>query len=459
MSQMTAPTTIALRQAVATQTTESIELWLDVVEDPAERAHQLAALSKSEMRALGALLDADTGIELYESIDDQLAAQVLEKLPRERVAAFLDLLDSDHAGNVLREVDSARREEWLTALPLARAKVLRGLLSWPEHSAAAHMVPETLTVRPTMTAPEAVDAVRAHASQIRSDSRTGAYIYVTDDHDRLLGVVPFRNLVLAGADRTVDDLMDVDVIMLSPLTDQEEAAQLLIDHRLVALPVVDADRHLLGILTEDDAADIAEEEATEDAEKQGGSAPLEVPYLRASPLLLWRKRIVWLLVLFAAEAYTGTVLRAFEDELDAVVALAFFIPLLIGTGGNTGTQITTTIVRAMATKQVRFRDMPSILAKEMSTGVLIALAMAAAAVIRAWTLGVGPEVTLTVSLSVAAIVLWASLVSSILPLVLKKCRVDPAVVSAPMISTIVDGTGLLIYFTIAKLTLSQLAGL
>lgn len=455
----TKSSTPKLEQVLVAESIKDLTHWLETVEDPTERAHQLAELSKSQMRVLGDLLDADTGIELYESVDDHLAAQVLRQLPATRVAAFLDLLDSDHAGNVMREVDESTREKWLTALPAPRAAVLRELLSWPKDSVAAHMVPEALTVRPDMTAPEAVDAIRGHAAQMRSDSRSGAYIYVTDDDNHLLGVVPFRNLVLAAPDQTVDDLMETDVITLSPLTDQEDAAQLLIDHRLVALPVVDADNRLLGLLTEDDAADIAEEEATEDAEKQGGSAPLEVPYLRASPWHLWKKRIVWLLVLFAAEAYTGTVLRAFEDELEAVVALAFFIPLLIGTGGNTGTQITTTLVRAMATGQVRFRDVPAILVKELSTGMLIALAMAAAAMIRAWTLGVGPEVTLTVSLSVAAIVLWASFAASILPPLLKKCRVDPAVVSAPMIATIVDGTGLLIYFMIAKLTLSELAGL
>jgi magnesium transporter len=448
-----------LDDALASENAAAVGDWLQSVDDHGERAYQVAGLSRSQMRRLGELLDSESGIELYESVDDQLAADVLRQLPNARVAAFLDLLDSDHAGNVMREVDERTREAWLSALPLPRATVLRDLLAWPKHSVAAHMVPETLTVGPDMTAATAVDAIRGHAAQVRSDSRTGAYIFVTDDDNRLVGVVPFRNLVLAGADRTVENLMETDVLALSPLTDQEEAAQLLIDHRLVALPVVDADHRLLGLLTADDAADIAEEEATEDAERQGGSAPLEVPYLRASPWLLWRKRIVWLLVLFAAEAYTGTVLRAFEEELDAVVALAFFIPLLIGTGGNTGTQITTTLVRAMATGQVRFRDVPSILAKEMSTGVMIALAMAAAAVIRAWTLGVGAEVTLTVTLSVAAIVLWASFVASILPPLLKKCRVDPAVVSAPMIATIVDGTGLLIYFTIAKMTLSQLAGL
>ncbi|BBY88038.1 magnesium transporter MgtE [Mycolicibacterium tokaiense] len=450
---------LRLNDALASEDTVAVADWLQAVDDHSERAYQVAGLSRSQMRRLGGLLDSESGIELYKSVDDQLAADVLRQLPAARVAAFLDLLDSDHAGNVMREVDDRTREAWLSALPLPRARVLRDLLAWPKHSVAAHMVPETLTVGPAMTAATAVDEIRGHAARVRSDSRTGAYIFVTDDDNRLVGVVPFRNLVLAGADSTVENLMETDVLALSPLTDEEEAAKLLIDHRLVALPVVDADRRLLGLLTADDAADIAEEEATEDAERQGGSAPLEVPYLRASPWLLWRKRIVWLLVLFAAEAYTGTVLRAFEEELDAVVALAFFIPLLIGTGGNTGTQITTTLVRAMATGQVRFHNVPAILAKEMSTGVMIALAMAAAAVIRAWTLGVGAEVTLTVTLSVAAIVLWASFVASILPPLLKKCRVDPAVVSAPMIATIVDGTGLLIYFTIAKMTLSQLAGL
>lgn len=253
--------------------------------------------------------------------------------------------------------------------------------------------------------------------------------------------------------------MGDDLIFVSPLTDKELAAQTIMGHNLMAVPVVDADNRLLGIIAEDEAIDIAEEEATEDAERQGGSAPLEVPYLRASPWLLWRKRVVWLLVLFAAEAYTGSVLRAFSDEMEAVIALAFFIPLLIGTGGNTGTQIATTLVRAMATGQVRFRDVPAVLAKELSTGVLVGLTMAAAAVVRAWTLGVGPQVTLTVALTVAAIVVWSSLVAAVLPPLLKKLRIDPAIVSGPMIATIVDGTGLLIYFLVAHLTLTELHGL
>lgn len=445
--------------AAAFTDAKALSTWLKSHPLPADRSHEVSRCGGAELRELGSVLDAETAVELFESLDDELAARAVGAMSRPDAARVLDAVDFDHAADILRELDEPERAELLAAIPVERATALRGLLDWPADSVAAHMVPEALTVRPEMTVAQAVAVLRADAASSRLDSRTGAYVYVTDDAERLIGVVAFRDLVLADPEVAVATLTDEDLVWVSPLTDAEQAAQLLMDHNLVAVPVVDDGRHLLGILTENTAGDIAEEEATEDAERQGGSEPLEVPYLRASPWLLWRKRIVWLLLLFVAEAYTGTVLRAFEEEMEAVVALAFFIPLLIGTGGNTGTQITTTLVRALATAQVRLRDVPAVLVKELSTGMLIALTMALAAVIRAWTLGVGPEVTLTVSLTVGAIVLWASFVASILPPVIKKLRIDPALVSAPLIATIVDGTGLIIYFWIAHLTLSQLQGL
>jgi magnesium transporter len=344
-------------------------------------------------------------------------------------------------------------------MPIEQANAQRSMLLWRPDSVASHMTTETLAVRPTVTAEEAIAEIRDRISERPVDAHIGNSVYVTGPDHELVGEVPLRSLVLAQADRVVTDLMADDIVTVSPLTEAEEAAHLCLNRRVEQLAVVDGDRRLLGILTKDQAVDIVADETTRDAEKQCGSTPLEVPYLRASPWHLWRKRIIWLLVLFVAEAYTGTVLRAFEDEMEAVVALAFFIPLLIGTGGNTGTQITTTLVRAMGTGQVRFRDLPAVVAKEMSTGALIAVAMAIAAMIRAFTLGVGPQIALTVTLTVAAIVVWSALVSSILPLVLKQIRIDPAVVSAPMISTIVDGTGLMIYFVVAHATLPQLAGL
>lgn len=441
------------------QTPKALELWMDLVDDPAERTYELSRLSSADRRRLGKSLDAAVGPKFLEGVDVHLAAKVVKSLPVPQAAEMLTTLDANHSVRILRRFHHDARDSLLSAMPIEQAKNLREMLVWPTDSVAAYMTTETLSLRPDTTAEEAVAHIRRRISEQQRDAHTGNCIYVTDSEHRLLGTVPFRSLVIAQADHAVADLIDGEVVTVAPLTEAEHAAQLCANRRLEELPVVDADNRLLGVLTEDQASDILKEETTEDAEKQGGSTPLEVPYLRASPWLLWRKRIVWLLVLFVAEAYTGTVLRAFEDEMEAVVALAFFIPLLIGTGGNTGTQITTTLVRAMGTGQVRFRDLPAVVAKEMSTGFLIALAMAIAALIRAWSLGVGPQITLTVCLTVAAIVLWSAFVSSILPLVLKKIRIDPAVVSAPMIATIVDGTGLMIYFLIAHATLPQLAGL
>lgn len=320
--------TLDIRHVIGIGTPKAVDLWLDVVTELPDRARELGSLSKAELGKLGPLLDGTNAVELFESIDDKLAAEALHAMDPSLAATFLEALDSDHAANILREFKEPKREALLTLLPLERAMVLRGLLSWPEDCAAAHMVPETLTVRPNMTVSQAVASVRERASGLRSDARTTAYVYVTDADSHLLGVIAFRALVLANPEQRVRELMGDDLIVVSPLTDKELAAQTIMGHNLMAVPVVDADNRLLGIIAEDEAIDIAEEEATEDAERQGGSAPLEVPYLRASPWLLWRKRVVWLLVLFAAEAYTGSVLRAFSDEMEAVIALAFFIPLL-----------------------------------------------------------------------------------------------------------------------------------
>lgn len=436
----------------------AVDQWLRSV-GSAERSRQIDAMSRRQLADFVTLLDAQTGPELLGSVDPDLATRITQSAGIAQSARWLENMDCDHAAEILRRLGTSARDALLDRIGEDQANTLRDMLRWPPTAVAAHMIPDVFTIPDTVSAADAEAMIRLQSTRVRGRARTGALIYVTDADRRLVGFLEFQDLVLAEPDQAVAELASADPVWVRPLVNAEEAAQALVDHDLAALPVVDEQRRLLGVLSADAATDILENEATKDAERQGGSQPLEVPYLRASPLRLWRKRIAWLLVLFVAEAYTGTVLRAFEDELDAVVALAFFIPLLIGTGGNTGTQITTTLVRAMATGQVRLRDLPRVLAKEASTGFLVALTMAAAAVIRAWTLGVGMEVTITVSLTVAAIVMWSALVASVLPPVLKKLKVDPAVVSAPMIATIVDGTGLIIYFLIAHATLPQLAGL
>jgi len=236
--------------------------------------------------------------------------------------------------------------------------------------------------------------------------------------------------------------------------DQEAAARLLTDRNLLAIPVVDDEDHLLSIITEDDVADVLQAEATEDIERLGGSQPLNLPYRLASVPLLVRKRVIWLLLLFVAAGYTGTVLQNFQGELTDVVALSFFIPLLIGTGGNIGSQTVTLIVRAMALNEVAMRDIAWIVFKEMRVALILGGVMAVAAYVRAELLGVSADIGVVVALTIIAICVWAATVAAALPLVLRRLRVDPAVVSAPLITTVVDGTGLIIYFEIARLVLN-----
>jgi magnesium transporter len=447
-----------LHDVVAVGTSRAVEIWLAATPDPRARADQVADLSDGQVRTLVGLLDPASAADLLESLDPHAAAEVLDVVPDAVAAGLVDSLDPDEAAELLRALPDARQVAVLGAMAVARSAVVRGLLAWPDESAAARMNPEVATVRPTMTVREAVDALRA-----QPDATTdGGEVYVTSDPTgpagaALLGVVTFRDLVLAAPDRLVADLMREDVVTVEPTADQEQAARLLHDHRLGALPVVDEGR-LLGVLASDDVAEIVEEEATEDAVRQGGAEPMDVPYLRASPFLLWRKRIVWMLVLFVTATITSSVLQHYEDELETVIALTLFVPLLIGAGGNAGTQITATVIRAMATGSVRLRDAGAVVRKELVTGLMVATTIALVGWVRAWTLGVGGEVALTVAVSAGAIILWSALVASVLPLVLRKVGLDPAVGSGPLITTVVDGTGLIIYFTVARLLITALQG-
>jgi magnesium transporter len=447
-----------LHDVVAAGTRRAVEVWLASTPDRRARADQVADLSDAQVRDLVRLLDPASAADLLGSLDPHAAAEVLLVVPAAVGAGLVDSLGADEAAEVLRVLPDDERAQLLAAMPVARSAVVRGLLAWPSGSAAAWMNPEVVTVRPTMTVREAVDALR---TQPDATARSGEVYVTTAPADAagaaLLGAVSFRDLVLAAPERLVADLMRVDLVAVAPTADREQAARLLHGHRLPALPVVD-DGRLLGVLTPDDVAEIVEQEATEDALRQGGAEPLDVPYLRASPLLLWRKRIVWMLVLFVASMITGSVLEAYEEELATVLALSFFVPLLIGAGGNAGTQITATVIRAMATGGVRLRDAGRVVRKELTTGLLIAVTIAGAGWLRAWSQGVGGEVALTVAVSAAAIIVWSSLIASVLPLVLRRVGVDPAVGSGPLITTLVDGTGLIIYFTVARALITALGG-
>jgi len=266
----------------------------------------------------------------------------------------------------------------------------------------------------------------------------------------LRGILSVKKLLQENnAQRPISQLMDSCLFRVKPDDERADVVSTLAERELDVIPVVDKGE-LVGCLTMKEIAHLQEDDVTEDAQLQGATLPLEKPYLEISPWALWKKRSVWLLLLFVAEAYTSSVLQHFEESLESAIALAFFIPLLIGTGGNSGTQITSTLVRAMALGEVRLRDMGRVIRKEVTTSFMIALTLGLAGCFRAWLMGIGVEITLIVSLTLVCITLWSAIVSSVIPMVLKRLGVDPAVVSAPFIATLIDGTGLIIYFKIAQ---------
>lgn len=428
----------------------STALLLDEIVHNGQITERLSELSPTALNQLARMLEDNEPARLLEEMDPLDAAEIVSALILRGAARVLETVEADNAVDIISEIEPSLAERILIEMDAETAGELRELLVYPPDTAGGRMTPAFVSVAPELQADQAVTALR----QVAQEAEMVFYVYVIDVDDRLLGVLSLRALVLSPPNTPVSQLMVEDVVSVTANADQEDAARLLNDLNLLAIPVVDEENRLLGIITVDDVADILEQEATEDIERLGGSEPLDGPYLRASPVQLWRKRIVWLLVLFLAAAYTTTVLQYFEDELDSAVALAFFIPLLIGTGGNVGSQVVTTIVRAMAVEDIRLGDIVRVVSKEARVGVMLGVVMSLVMFGRAVMLRSGYDIAFIVASSVLIIVIWATIVGSVLPLVLRRIGVDPAVVSAPFISTLVDGTGLIIYFMIARAILN-----
>ncbi|HET6746329.1 MAG TPA: magnesium transporter [Candidatus Limnocylindria bacterium] len=418
--------------------------------DAAEWADLVPQLEPSEVAVLLQWLPDEEIPALLEELAPSEAARILRTLAAPKAAQLLEEMDPDDAADVVEQLPSHAADAILIRMRPSEAAEIRELSVYPPDSAGGIMTPAYVAVSQDATAEEATAAIR----NLVDSAETVNYVYVVDVERRLLGVLSLYRLLLSRAATPVVELMAPTTVRVRASADQEVAARLLTDRNLLAIPVVDDDDRLLGIITEDDVADVLQAEATEDIERLGGSQPLNVPYRLSNVQLLVRKRVVWLLVLFVAEAYTGMVLRGFEEELTTVVALGFFIPLLIGTGGNIGSQTVTLIVRAMAIGEITLRDVGWIIFKELRVGLIMGLVMGAVGFAQAAFLGVPSDIGLVVALTLVAISAWSATVAAALPLVLRRLRVDPAVVSAPFISTLVDGTGLIIYFEIARFVLS-----
>ena len=414
---------------------------------PADQADLFSELDDHEQVTLLPELDLADSADILEKMDEQEAADLVAMLSTATLIPIVDKMEPDEAADLLGDMTTAQAEAVLDGMD--DSDEVRPLLLYPDDSAGGLMTSEVLALRCKMTAHEAIQAIR----QWKFEAEEIYYLFVVDREGFLKGVVSLRQLVVAELNARLEEIMDQEVISIPSGADQEECARLMSRYDLLALPVVDATGKLLGMVTVDDMVDVLVDEATEDIQRLGGAQPLDQPYLDVPILSVFRKRAGWLLLLFVTESLTGSVLRHFEDELQTVVALTFFVPLLIGTGGNAGTQATSTLIRSLAVGEIEMKDALRALWHELRVGLLLGLAMAIIAYIRSLTWGSDQGLALTVSLSIFAIVVWANGMGSVLPILATRFKIDPAVVSGPVMSTLVDATGLFIYLTIAKLIL------
>jgi magnesium transporter len=424
-----------------------IDRWLAQA-DPVEIAEELSRLPRERRAVPFRLLAKDRALEVFELLDPSVQQELLEGLRDANVRQLFEDMDPDDRARLTEEMPAKVARRLLAGLSPNERRLTSTLLGYPEDSAGRLMSPEVASLRAGLTAAEALERLR----RIGRSAETIYALPVTDDRRRLVGALGLRDLVLADPSATVGDLMDTEVYSARVDTDQEEVARLMREADLLALPIVDREDRLVGIVTVDDAMEVLEEEETEDVARAGGAEPLGRPYLGTSILQLARSRIVWLIVFIAAGAITVQVLAYFEGTLAEVVALAFFVPLVIGTAGNTGAQSATTITRAMAVGEVRLEDLPPVVVREVTTGILLGAALALIASVPIALLE-APRIGLVVGLTLLAACALASLLGSALPLVAKRLGLDPAVMSVPLITALIDASGLIVYFLVASVIL------
>ncbi len=413
----------------------------------AELVYLVGTRPATEAALLFRVLEKDAALAVFEALPAHHQAELISALRTQQVADFIGDLDPDDRALLFDELPATVAERLMSGLGAAERAMTTAVLGYPRHAIGRYMSPEVLALRPGWTAGEALAHVRAHADE----PETIYLLPVVDGSRRLLGVVGLRRLLVADAGDRVEDLAH-EAVRATATEDREEAVRRFFEAKLLAMPIVDHEGRLVGILTVDDAVAIMEKENAEDSARTSGSEPLPRAYLSTPILGVVRSRIVWLLVLAVSAVLTVHVLEIFEDRLDQVVILALFIPLLTGTGGNTGNQAATTVTRALAVGEVRFRDLPRVLWRELRVGATLGVVLGALGLVVAG-LVYGLAIGAVIGLTLLSICTMAAMVGGLMPLLAKKLGADPAVFSNPFISTFCDATGLIIYFTIATAVL------
>ena len=428
-----------------------------VTMNPSDIAGIFTSLEEKQIPLLFRLLPKELAAETFVEMEQDAQEILIRGFSDNELKEVINELYADDAADIVEEMPANVVKRILRQAAPELRNSINQLLRYAENSAGSIMTTEYVTLRPEMTVEESILRIRRQGV----DKETIYTCYVTRDRV-LVGLVTVKDLLLQTDDETkIEDIMVTNLISVTTQTDQEEVARMLNKYHFLALPVVDAENRLVGIVTFDDAMDVMEDEATEDIELMGGMFPSEKTYLKSSPFDLFKNRVPWLLLLMVSATFTGLIITAFEGALAAQVALTAFIPMLMGTGGNSGAQSSVTVIRALSLNELRFRDIGRVLWKELHTALLCGAVLAVVCFVKIWLVDkwlMGNEdITLLVD-TVVCLTLWvtvliAKLVGCSLPLFAKAMHLDPAVMASPFISTIVDAVSLLVYFMFAKAVL------
>ncbi len=416
-------------------------------------AKLLAGLSSEEQARVIALLPEERSANVFSYLHTEQQGKLLQELDNTDQAALISELPYDDATALLEELPDEHSELLMGLLEPEDQAVLQNLLAWPEESAGRLMTPEFVAVRPDWTVEQALDKVRDWCEE----RETVNTVFVTSNRGQLFGTLSLKQLLLAQPERHIDSLLGDDLVLIEAHEDQEEVARLFHHYDLEVLPVVNGHGTLVGIITVDDILDVVEEETTEDFHKMGSVGVLNLSLRHASPSLLYRKRIGWLVILVLVNLLSGAAIAIFETAIEAVVALVFFLPLVIATGGNAGSQASTLMVRALATGDVQSRDWFRLWGKELGVSAALGITLGLAVWLPATWLGgseIGSEVGQAVAIAMALVVVLGSMVGMLLPFILTRFKLDPATASGPLITSVADVVGILIYFSVATAILS-----
>lgn len=424
---------------------KAVRSILDVMNE-VDIASLLSDLDGRELALAFRLIPKDKAAEVFSNMETSMQTYLVEIFSEKELKELLDDLYMDDTVDLLEELPANLVKRILDTVSASDRSLINQLLNYPEDSAGSIMTTEYVDIRETMTVAESMEHIR----QTGIHKETIYTCYVTDKR-KLLGIVSAKDLMTSDNDLTVHDLMETEIISVNTHTDQEAVAQLFTKYDLLALPVLDQDSRMVGIVTFDDAMDVMVEEATEDITKMAAMSPNEKTYFETSVFAHARHRILWLLILMFSATVTGTIITKYEDAFAAIPLLVAFIPMLMDTGGNCGSQSSTLIIRGIALNEIRFQDLFRVIFKEFRVSLIVGVALALANGARILIMYHSASLALVIGLSLIGTVILAKLIGCVLPLFAKRVGLDPAIMASPLITTLVDTCSILIYFNIATM--------